>query len=88
VRDFTGHQKLERVLRSGIVGEIDQSLVHNLRPRFRGDIAAKVDVELAGNLQIVCGSRVALRIKEIDPATSAIAISGSRSAASRSISSV
>ena len=52
----------------GIVAEIDQPLVDDLRPRFGGDIAAQVDVELAGNLEIIGGPGIALRVEQIDAA--------------------
>src|SRR5437867_13224988 len=51
--DFAGHQELERVLGSCIVGEVDQPFVDDFGTGFRSDVAAKVDIELAGDLQVV-----------------------------------
>jgi len=49
--DFARHQKLQSLLATGIVTEIDKPLVDDLRPRFGCDVASEVDVELAGNLR-------------------------------------
>ena len=68
MRDFARHKELKRVLGAGIVTEIDQPLIHNLRPGFGCDIAAQVDVEFAGDLEIVCRPGIALRVEEIDAA--------------------
>ena len=43
----------------GVVGEVDQALVDDLGARLRGDVAAQVDVELAGDLEVVGRPRVA-----------------------------
>ena len=59
VRDLARHQELQRVLGAGVVAEVDQALVDDLGPRFGGDVAAQVDVEFAGDLQVVGGPRVA-----------------------------
>jgi len=66
MRDLAGHQELQRVLRSGIGGEVDQALVDDLGACLCRDVAAQVDVELAGDLQVVGGPRVALRVEQID----------------------
>ena len=57
--DFARHQELQRVLGAGVVAEIDQALIDDLGARFGGDIAAQVDVEFAGDLQIVRGPGIA-----------------------------
>ncbi|MGY3469810.1 hypothetical protein ACVW0I_006681 [Bradyrhizobium sp. LM6.11] len=67
VRDLAGHQELQRVLAAGVIAEIDQPLVDDLGPRLRGDVAAQIDVELAGDLQIVGGPGISLGVEEIDP---------------------
>ena len=66
--DFARHQELQRVLGAGVIAEIDQPLVDDLRPRFGGDIAPQIDVEFAGDLEIVGGPGIALRIEQIDAA--------------------
>ena len=53
--DFARHQELQRVLGAGIVAEIDQPLVDDLGARLGGDVAAQIDVELAGDFKIVGG---------------------------------
>ena len=68
VGDFAGHQELQRVLGAGVVAEIDQPLVDDLGARFGRDVAAQVDVEFAGDLQIIGGPGVALRIEQIHAA--------------------
>ncbi len=42
MRDFSRHQKSERFLYAGIIGQVDQSLVDDLGPRFRRDVRAKI----------------------------------------------
>ena len=66
--DFSGHQELKRVLRAGIIAEVDEPLVDDLGSGFGRDIAAQIDVEFAGDLEIVSGPGVALRIEQIDAA--------------------
>ena len=66
--NFARHKELERVLRAGIVAEIDQPLVNDFSARFGCDIAAQVDVELARDLQVIGSPRIALRVEEIDAA--------------------
>src|SRR6185437_8337227 len=63
VGNFASHQKLERVLRASVVTEIDESLIDDLGPRFGGNVAAEIHVKLAGNLKVVRGPGVALRIE-------------------------
>lgn len=84
VRDLAGHQELQRVLAAGVVAEIDQPLVDDLGPRLRGDVAAQIDVKLAGDLQIVGGPGIALGVEEIDAAAAGDGDEGSASAAWRS----
>jgi hypothetical protein len=69
VRDLTRHQELEGILGSRVVRELDEPLVYDLRPGLRGDVAAKVDVELAGDLQVVRRPWIPLRVEQIDAAT-------------------
>ena len=57
--DFPRHQELQRVLGSGIAAEVDQPLVDDLCARFGGDIAAKVDIEFAGDFEVVGGPGIA-----------------------------
>jgi hypothetical protein len=70
VRDLAGHEKLQRLFRSGIITEINEPLVYDLRPRLCGDVAAQVHVQLAGDLQISCRPRISHRVKKIHPAVS------------------
>ena len=83
VRDLTRHQELQRVDRAGVLGEVDEPFVDDLGPRLGRDVAAQIDVELAGNLQVVRRPRVSLELCRLTPPPPAIAISGSASAASR-----
>ncbi|MET4799686.1 hypothetical protein ABIA96_002253 [Bradyrhizobium sp. LB11.1] len=66
--DFPGHQELQGVLGAGVIAEIDQTFIDDLGPRFRGDVAAQVDVEFAGDLEVIGRPRTALRVEEIDTA--------------------
>ena len=68
VRDLARHQELKRVLGARIIAEIDQPLIDDLGAGFGGDIAAQVDVKLAGDLQIVGGPGIALRVEQVDAA--------------------
>jgi hypothetical protein len=70
--DFARHQELQRVLGTDIVAEIDQSLVDDLGAGFRRDVAAQIDVELAGDLEIICRPSISLRVEQVnrDPAPS------------------
>ena len=47
------HQELQGVLGAGVVAEIDQPLIDDFRAGFGRDVAAQVDVELAGDLEII-----------------------------------
>jgi hypothetical protein len=60
------HQKLKRVFRVGIIAEIDQTFVDNFRARLGRDVATQVDIDLAGDFQIIRCPGVADRITEID----------------------
>jgi hypothetical protein len=60
VRDLTRHEELQRVFGAGIIAEIDQPFIDNLRTCFGGDVAAQVDVELARDLEVIGGPRIAL----------------------------
>ena len=48
--------------------EVDQALIDDFGPRLRGDVAAQVDVEFAGDFQVVGGPGVAHGIEQIDAA--------------------
>jgi hypothetical protein len=64
VSDLAGHQELQRVDRAGVVRVIDQALIHDLGACFSGDVAAKIHIELASDLGIICRSGVPHRIKQ------------------------
>ena len=66
--DFPGHEKLQGVLCAGVIAKIDQSLIDDLCPGFGRDVAAQVDVELAGDLEIVRRPGIALRVEQVDAA--------------------
>ena len=55
----------------GVVGEVDQPLVDDLGAGLGRDVAAEVDVELAGDLQVVGRPGVALRVVQVDAAAAA-----------------
>jgi hypothetical protein len=63
--DFSGHEKLERVFGAGVPTEVDQALINDFRPRLRCNIAAQVDVEFAGDLEVVRCPSVAHGIVEV-----------------------
>ena len=83
VGDLARHQKLKRILGAGVPAEIDQALVDDLRARFGRDIAAKVDVQFAGDLEIIAVQALPMELNRLTPPPPAIAISGSTSASSR-----
>ena len=85
MRDLARHEELERVLRARVVGEVDQPLVDDLGAGLGRDVAAQVDVELAGDLQVVGRPGVALRVVQVDAAAAADGDQGSASAASRDV---
>ena len=66
MRDFACHQELQRVFGAGIVTEVDQPLIDDLGAGLGRDVAAQIDVQLAGDLQIVGGPRIAHGIAERD----------------------
>src|SRR5687768_9090467 len=68
MRDLARHQELQGVLGTDVLAEVDQALIHDLGARLGGDVAAKIDVELAGNLQVIGRPGIAHRVKEIDAA--------------------
>ena len=68
--DFSSHQELKRILRAGIIAKVDEPLVDNFGPCFGRDVAAEVNVKLAGNLEIISRPWVSLRIEQIDPSAS------------------
>ena len=68
VGDLAGHQELQRILCAGIIAEIDQPLVDDLGAGLGGDVAAEVDIELAGDLEVVRRPRVPHRVEQVDAA--------------------
>jgi len=51
--NLAGHQELQRILRPGIICEIDESLVDDLRSCLSRDVAAEIDIELTRDFQVV-----------------------------------
>ena len=47
------HQELQGVLRARVVAKIDQPLVHNFGARFCRNVAAKIDIQLSGDLEVI-----------------------------------
>jgi hypothetical protein len=68
VGDFAGHEELEGVDCAGIVGVVDEAFVDDFGASFGGDIAAEIDVEFAGNFEVVGSPGIALRVVESDAA--------------------
>src|SRR4051812_3240159 len=66
VGDLTGHEELQSIDRTGIIAKVDEPLINNLGPGFGSDIAAEVDIQLAGDLEIVSGPGIARGIVEVD----------------------
>src|SRR5579883_3651943 len=64
VRDFTRHQELKSFFCASIVAVIDESLVDDLGPRFRGDVAPEIDIQFAGDFQVVSCPWVALTVEQ------------------------
>src|SRR5689334_11241034 len=52
MRDFTGHQKSERILDTRIVRHIDEPLVDDFCAGFRGDVRAKICGRLADRVDV------------------------------------
>src|SRR6185437_8398796 len=59
VGDLACHQELQRLPAPLIFSEADQPLIHDLGPCLGGNIASQVHSQIARDLQIVCGPRVA-----------------------------
>ena len=76
VRDFARHEELQGVLGSAVVGKIDQPLVDDLGPRLGGDVAAQIDVEFAGDLEVIRGPGVPIELYRLTPPPPAMAMSG------------
>ena len=70
MRDFTRHEELQRVLRAHVIAEFDEALVDDLCARLGSDIAPKVDIKLARDLEVVSGPRVAHGVEKVDAAAS------------------
>ncbi|MGX1213608.1 hypothetical protein AB7M42_003873 [Bradyrhizobium diazoefficiens] len=70
VGDLPRHQELQGVLGARVVAEIDQPFVDYLGAGLRSDVAAQVDVEFAGDFEVVGGPGVALRVEQADATAS------------------
>ena len=68
MRDLARHQELQRVLRAGVRGEVDQTFVDDLGACLCRDVAAEIDVQLARDLQVVRGPCIAHGVIQADPA--------------------
>jgi hypothetical protein len=66
VGDLAGHQELQGVDGAGVVGEVDEAFVDDFGVGFGGDVAAEIDIEFAGDLQVVGGPGVADGVAEAD----------------------
>jgi hypothetical protein len=66
VGDLASHEELQRVLCAGVIAEVDQPLIHDFGAGLGRDIAAEIDIELAGDLEIVCGPGIAHRVEKVD----------------------
>src|SRR4051812_47426390 len=66
VSDLTGHEELQSIDGAGIITKVDEPLINNFGPGFGGYVAAKIDIQLAGDLEIVSGPRIASGIVEVD----------------------
>src|SRR5580698_2039908 len=64
--DLARHQKLKGINSARIVGVVNETLVDDFCAGFCSYVAAQVDVELAGDLQVIGGPRIALRVVEVD----------------------
>src|SRR5665213_2547785 len=62
VCNLASHQKLQRVFGACIVAKIDQALVYDLRAGLGGDVAAKIDIQFAGYLEIIRSPGITHRI--------------------------
>jgi hypothetical protein len=56
--NLADHQELQSILGAGVAGEVGEPRVDNLRSPFSGEIAAQVDVQLAGDSQVIGGPGV------------------------------
>ena len=66
VGDFARHQELQSVLGAGVVAEVDEAFIDNFGAGFGGDVAAEVNVEFAGDLEVISGPRVAHGVAKRD----------------------
>ncbi len=69
VRNFARHEELERVDRAWVVGVVDEALVDDFGARFGSDVAAEIDVEFAGDLEVVGCPGITGGVVEIDATT-------------------
>ena len=53
---------------TGIVAEVDQALIDDLRPGLGGNIASEIDVEFTGDLEVIGGPGITLRVEQIHAA--------------------
>src|SRR5579875_1769478 len=52
VRNLARHQKIKALLHIRIIGKLHQVLVHNFRPRLRGNVGAQIDSEVAIGIDV------------------------------------
>ena len=66
--DLARHQELQRILGAGVIAEVDQPLIDDLGAGLGRDVAAQIDIELAGDLEVVGGPGVSHRVEQVDAA--------------------
>lgn len=54
MRNFTRHEETERFLNARVIGDVDQSFVHDLGTRFSRDIRAEIGSRLANGVDKCC----------------------------------
>jgi hypothetical protein len=70
MRDLAAHQKLESINGAGIAREADEAFIDDFGARFGGYVAAQIDIELACDLQIICGPGITHGIMQSNAAAS------------------
>lgn len=69
--DFARHKELERILGAGVVAEIDEAFVNDFGAGFSGDVAAEINIQFAGDFEVIGSPGIAHGIVERDaPAAS------------------
>ena len=66
--DLARHQELKGILGAGVIAEVDQPLVDDLGAGLGRDVAAQIDIELAGDLEVVGGPGVSHRVEQVHAA--------------------